>query len=146
VRDSDIAIKDFTSKSEVMNEFRTTTELEAPQWTPQTHGIRTLALQGVVTLQAGDESKTADAEIMVIERDFRRESKDGPSPCNWRLRTSVVLSDIRADVFVDFRGLCGTKLHSTAFLTEINSAGLGYTGKKALEGLVGAGLFPPPSQ
>jgi hypothetical protein len=129
-----------------MNEYRATAELEAPQWTPQTQGIRTLALQGVVTLQAGNESKTADAKIVVIERDSRRESDDSPTPTNWSLRTSVALSDIRADVIVEFRSQYGLKLRSTAFLSGISSVGVGYTGKTALEGLVAAGLFPPPSQ
>jgi hypothetical protein len=127
-----------------MNEYRIAPKSEAPQWTPLTHGVRTLALQGTVTLRAGDESKTADGEIVVIERDPKSKSEDGPTPTNWRLRTTVALTDIRADVIVDFRSEYGIRLHSTAFLSGINSTGVGYTGKTALDGLVRAGLFPPP--
>jgi hypothetical protein len=127
-----------------MNTYRATSELEAPQWTPQSHGVRTLALQGVVTLRAGDESKTADGEIVVIERDPRSKSEDVPIPTNWRLRTAVALTNIRADVIVDFRSEYGIQLRSTAFFSGITDTGVGYTGKTALDGLVGAGLFPPP--
>jgi hypothetical protein len=127
-----------------MNEYSATSESEAPRWTPQTHGVRTLALQGVVTLRVGDESKTADGEIVVIERDPRSKSEDIPTPTNWRLRTTVALTDIRADVTVDFKGEYGIQLRGTAFFSGISSAGVAYTGKTALDGLVGSGLFPPP--
>jgi hypothetical protein len=110
---------------------------------PLTQGVRTLALQGVVTLRAGDESKTADGETVVIARDPKSKSEDGPTATNWRLRTAVALIDIRANVIVDFRSEYGIQLRSTAFLSGINSTGVGYTGKTALDGLVGAGLFPP---
>lgn len=127
-----------------MNEYRIAGKSEAPQWTPQTRGVRTLALQGTVTLRAGDELKAADAEIVVVQRDPRSRSEDIPTPTNWRLRTAVALTDIRADVIVDFKNEYGIQLRSTAFFSGISSAGVAYTGKTALDGLVGAGLFPPP--
>jgi len=127
-----------------MNDYWFDGKSEAPQWTPLTHGVRTLALQGTVTLRAGDESKAADGEIVVAQRDPRSSSEDIPAPTNWRLRTAVALTDIRADVIVDFKSKYGIQLRSTAFFSGISSAGVAYTGKTALDGLVGAGLFPPP--
>jgi hypothetical protein len=44
-----------------------------------------------------DESKAADAEIVVVQRDFRDSSEDMLTPTNWRLRTTVALTDIRAE-------------------------------------------------
>jgi hypothetical protein len=127
-----------------MNEHRAICESAAPQWRPQNGGVRTLAIRGTVTLSAGDESKTADGEIIVVQHDPRSASEDASIPTNWRLRTAVAFSDILADVAVDFRNEYGIHLRSTAFLSAINSTGVGYTGKTALDGLVGAGLFPPP--
>ena len=127
-----------------MNEQRALGRSETPRWTPQDHGVRTLTLQGIATLRSGDESKTADAEIVVVQRDPKSTSDELPKPTNWRLRTAVAFSDILADVVVDFRNEHGIHLHSTAHLSYINSTGVGYTGKATLDGLVGAGLFPPP--
>lgn len=78
----------------------------------------------------------------MVQRDRRRRSDDIPAPNNWRLRTPVVLTDIRADVVVDFNNEYGIQLRSTAFLSAISSTEVAYTGKTALDGLVGAGLFP----
>jgi hypothetical protein len=127
-----------------MSEYRIDGKSKVPQWTPLTHGVRTLALQGTVTLRAGDESKAADAEIVVVQRDLKSTSDDMPAPTNWRLRTAVAFPDIRADVIVDFKSEYGIQLRSTAFFSGISSTGAAYTGKAALDGLVGAGLFPPP--
>jgi len=127
-----------------MSEYWIDGKSEVPQWTPLTHGVRTLALQGTVTLRAGDESKAADAEIVVVQRDLKSTSDDTPAPTNWRLRTAVAFTDIRADVIVDFKSEYGIQLRSTAFFSGISSTGAAYTGKTALDGLVGAGLFPPP--
>jgi hypothetical protein len=128
-----------------MIEHRATSESGVPQWTPLNYGVRTLTLQGIVTLTAGDESKTAEGEIVVVQRDTRSRSEDIPTPTNWRLRTAIALTDIWANVIVDFRSEYGLQLRSTAFVSGINSVGVGYTGKTALDGLVRAGLFPPPS-
>jgi hypothetical protein len=81
---------------------------------------------------------------VVVQRDRSNTSVHIPAPNNWRLRTPVVLTDIRADVVVHFNNEYGIQLRSTAFLSAINSTGVAYTGKTALDGLVGAGLFPPP--
>ena len=45
---------------------------------------------------------------------------------------------------VEFKSDNGIQLRSTAFLSAINSTGVAYTGKTALDGLAGSGLFPPP--
>ena len=80
----------------------------------------------------------------MVQRDLKSTSDDIPAPTNWRLRTTVALTDIRADVIVDFKSEYGIQLRSTAFFSGISSTGAAYTGKTALDGLVGAGLFPPP--
>ena len=126
-----------------MNEQRAPGKSEAPRWTPLTYGVRTLTLQGIVTLRIGDESKTAEAEIVVEQRYPRASSEDLPPLTTWKLRTTVALTDVRADVSVDIRCDGGIHLRSTAFLGAINSSGAEYTGKTPLDGLVEAGLFPP---
>jgi hypothetical protein len=106
-----------------MNGYRATSESEAPQWTPQTIGVRALALQGVVTLRAGDESNTAEGEIVVIERDPRSKPEDVPLPTNGRLRTAVALNDIRTDVIVDFRSEDGLQSRSVPFFSGFTTTG-----------------------
>jgi hypothetical protein len=127
-----------------MNEQRALRTFEAPQWTLQYNGARKLTLQGIATLRSGDESKAADAEIVVVLRDLRITSDEVPQPKNWWLRTSVTFSDILRDVVVDFRNESGMHLHGTAYFSYINSSGIEYTGKGNVDGLVEAGLFPPP--
>jgi hypothetical protein len=116
---------------------------QKPEWSRVQNSLRTLALEGTASVRYFGESESAAAKLFVRVPYSEVAGKLAAGGAMWNVDLAVRLNIApHAEVQVEFQGN-GLRLSGPAFVHQHR----GFTklvGNKALDGLVEAGLFPPP--